>query len=182
MTAVFEAILFAAQAHYGHCRKGTRVPYIVHPLNAAKLLIEAGCPEDTVVAAILHDTVEDTPVSLEDIRRRFGVAVARIVEGASEPDKSLPWEQRKEHTIEFLQSAPEEVLLVSCADKIENLETIRRDLEQAGEDLWKRFRRGREKQAWYYRSVLAVLQRRLVSGSGLALVSRLGRAVAAVFG
>lgn len=182
MTAVFEAILLAAQAHYGHCRKGTNVPYLVHPLNAAKILIEAGCPEDVVVAAVLHDTVEDTPLRPADIRRRFGEAVVRIVEGASEPDKSLSWEQRKEHTIEFLRSAPEDVLLVSCADKIENLETIRKDLEQAGEDLWKRFRRGREKQAWYYRSVLAVLQERLASGPGLALVSRLEKAVAAVFG
>ncbi len=182
MTAVFEAILFAAQAHYGQCRKGTKIPYIVHPLNTAKILIETGCPEDVVAAAVLHDTVEDTPASLEDIRRRFGETVARIVEGASEPDKEKPWEQRKEHTIEFLRSAPEAVLLVSCADKIENLEAIREDLGRVGEELWSRFRRGRDKQAWYYRTVLAVLEDRLTGEPGRSLVRRLGSTVAQVFG
>ena len=182
MTAIFDAIEFAARAHRGHCRKGTEIPYIVHPLAVAKILIDAGCPEDVVVAGILHDTVEDTPVSLDEIRHRFGGAVARIVEGASEPDKSKPWEERKAHTVEFLMTAPEEVLLVSCADKIENLEAIREDSEQIGEEVWGRFRRGREQQAWYYRSVLAVLARRLTIAPGLPLVHRLEKGVAEVFG
>ena len=121
MTAIFDAIEFAARAHRGQCRKGTKIPYIVHPLAVAKILIDAGCPEDVVVAGILHDTVEDTPLSLDEIRHAFGTAVARIVEGASEPDKSKPWEERKAHTIESLKTASEAVLLVSCADKIENL-------------------------------------------------------------
>jgi hypothetical protein len=110
----------------------------------AKILIDAGCPEDGVVAGILHDTVEDTPVSLDEIRHTFGETVARIVEGASEPDKSKPWEERKAHTIEFLKTASEAALLVSCADKIENLEAIREDRERVGEKVWARFRRGRD--------------------------------------
>jgi (p)ppGpp synthase/HD superfamily hydrolase len=182
MTAVFDAIEFAARAHRGHFRKGTGTPYLVHPLAVAKILIDAGCPEEVIVAGILHDTVEDTPVSLDDIRRGFGDAVARIVEGASEPDKSKPWEERKAHTIESLKTAPEGVLLVSCADKIENLRAIREDREQVGEAVWGRFRRGRDQQAWYYRSVLAVLAERLTAAPGLSLVSHLREAVADVFG
>jgi len=182
MSAIFDAIEFAARAHRGHFRKGTEIPYIVHPLAVAKILIDAGCPEDVVVAGILHDTVEDTPVSLDEIRHGFGDAVARIVEGASEPDKSKPWEERKAHTIESLKTAPEGVLLVSCADKIENLDAIREDREQLGEAIWGRFKRGRDHQAWYYRSVLAVLAERLTGAPGLPLVHRLGKAVEEVFG
>ena len=182
MTAIFDAIEIAARAHRGQCRKGTKIPYIVHPLNVAKILIDARCPEDVVVAGILHDTVEDTPVSLDEIRRGFGTAVARIVEGASEPDKSKPWEERKAHTVESLKTAPEGVLLVSCADKIENLEAIREDRERVGEEVWNRFRRGREQQEWYYRSVFAVLEERLTAGPGLSLVSHLKKALEEVFG
>ena len=182
MTAIFDAIEFAARAHRGHYRKGTEIPYIVHPLAVAKILIDAGCPEDVVVVGILHDTVEDTPVSLDEIRHGFGEAVARIVEGASEPDKSKPWEERKTHTIEFLRTASEAVLLVSCADKIENLQAIREDRERVGEEVWTRFRRGRNQQAWYYRSVLAVLEERLTAEPGLPLVQRLRKAVEEVFG
>ncbi len=182
MTAIFDAIELAARAHRGQCRKGTTIPYIVHPLNVAKILIDAGCAEDVVVAGILHDTVEDTPVSLDEIRHGFGTAVARIVEGASEPDKSKPWEERKEHTIESLKTAPEGVLLVSCADKIENLTAIREDRETGRGGSLDRFRRGREQQAWYYRSVLAVLAGRLTTEPGRSLVQRLRKAVEEVFG
>jgi (p)ppGpp synthase/HD superfamily hydrolase len=182
MTAIFDAIEFAAGAHRGHFRKGTRIPYIVHPLAVAKILIEACCAEEVIVAGILHDTVEDTSVSLGEIHLKFGEAVARIVEGATEPDKSRPWEERKTHIIESLKSATEGVLLVTCADKIENLEAIRGDWGRVGEGVWDRFKRGRDKQEWYYRSVLVVLEERLTDGSGLALVSQLKKAVAEVFG
>jgi len=182
MSAIFDAIEFAADAHRGHFRKGTKIPYIVHPLNVAKILIDARCADEVAVAAILHDTVEDTPASLDDIRQRFGEIVARIVEGASEPDKSKPWEQRKTHTIRFLKTAPEDVLLVSCADKIENLEAIRTDRERVGEEVWARFKRGRDQQEWYYRSVLAALEERLTAEPGLSLVSHLRKAVEEVFG
>jgi (p)ppGpp synthase/HD superfamily hydrolase len=182
MTAIFDAIEVAARAHRGQCRKGTKIPYIVHPLAVAKILIDAGCPEDVVVAGILHDTVEDTPLSLDEIRHTFGEAVARIVEGATEPDKSKPWEERKAHTIEFLKTTPEAVLLVSCADKIENLEAIREDRERVGEEVWARFRRGRDQQAWYYRSVLVVMAERLTAAPGHSLLLHLKKAVAEVFG
>ena len=101
---IFKAIGFAVKAHSGQYRKGTKLPYIVHPLGVAKILIEYGCPEQLIVAGILHDAVEDTHVSLHEIKHLFGWDVADLVEAASEPDKSDTWENRKKHTIGMLQS------------------------------------------------------------------------------
>ena len=83
MNKVFQAIEMAARAHRGQLRKGSGVPYLIHPLNVAKLLIEEGCEEELVVAGILHDTVEDTDVELVDIAVVFGSRVSRLVAGAS---------------------------------------------------------------------------------------------------
>ena len=89
---------------------------------------------------------------------------------------------REGHTIRFLKTAPEEVLLVSCADKIENLEAIRKDGGASRGGTLARFKRGRDQQEWYYRSVLAALEERLTAEPGLSLVSQLKKAVAEVFG
>ena len=166
----------------GTSERGRRSPTSFTLSTSRKSSLDAHCAEEVAVAGILHDTVEDTPASIDDIRRGFGEIVAGIVEGASEPDKSKSWEQRKTHTIRFLKTAPEEVLLVSCADKIENLEAIRKDGARVGEEVWARFKRGRDQQEWYYRSVLAALEERLTAEPGLSLVSQLKKAVAEVFG
>ena len=107
---IFDAIEYAARAHREHYRKGTRIPYIAHLISVAKILIEYDCAEEIIVAGLLHDTVEDTSVTLEDIRNSFGETVASLVDAASEPDKSDTWENRKKHTIEYLKTAPMDVL------------------------------------------------------------------------
>ena len=157
---IFRAIEFAVRAHRDHYRKGTRIPYIVHPLNVAKILIEYGCPEDVVAAGILHDTTEDTPVTLEEIRKEFGDRVAKLVEEASEPDKSDTWEHRKNHTIGYLKTAPVDVLILSCADKLDNVKSINEDVEKDGESVWGRFNRPKDDQKWYYRSLVEVFNSR----------------------
>ncbi len=151
------AIDVAEEAHHGQFRKGSGIPYISHPRAVARILSDAGCSEELVVAGILHDTVEDTPLTLEYIREKFGETVAKIVQGCSEPDKSLPWEQRKQYTVEFLKTAPLEVRTVTCADKLHNLMTIIADYEVMGDDVWDRFSRGRGAQEWYYRELAASL-------------------------
>ncbi len=151
------AIEVAEEAHRGQFRKGSDIPYISHPRAVARILSDAGCSEELVAAGILHDTVEDTSLTLEFIREKFGESVAKIVQGCSEPDKSLPWEQRKRHTVEFLKSASLEVRTVTCADKLHNLLTIIADYEVIGEDVWDRFSRGRRAQEWYYRELAASL-------------------------
>jgi len=178
---IFHAIQFASAAHAGQYRKGTRIPYLIHPLRVAAILLEAGCAEDLAVAAVLHDTVEDCFVSLEQIRRLFGARIADLVAGASEPDKSLPWEDRKQHTIDFLRTASPDQLLVCLADKLDNIRSIREDLALHGELAWLRFRRGREKQQWYYENLAAVFSQRCGEGIGARMAAIFEAEVRAVF-
>lgn len=158
--AVWDAIELAARAHRGQVRKSTGVPYLVHPLGVARLLIEHGLEEEVVIAGVLHDVVEDTPVTLEELEASFGARVARLVSALSEPDKSAPWEARKRHTLEVLREVPLEVVLASCADKLDNLRALEQDLARLGEALWASFKRGRAEQAWYYRGLAEVFQAR----------------------
>jgi (p)ppGpp synthase/HD superfamily hydrolase len=151
------ALQIAAIAHEGQYRKNTKIPYIVHPVAVGMILQEAGYSEEMVAAGILHDTIEDTELTIADIEREFGTEIAAIVAGCSEPDKSLSWEERKEHTIEFLKTAPVEIRVVACADKLHNVKSIRTDEEQNGDTVWTRFRRGKVQQEWYYRNVIGSL-------------------------
>lgn len=149
------ALGFAARHHEGQHRKVGGVPYIAHPMGVAAILMRMGCRDEVIAAAILHDTVEDTNVTIEDIRVRFGQEVAEIVAGCTElPQNSNKWEDRKLEMIERLRHASPEVKLVIAADKYHNLHHISRSKNKTGSAVWKRFGRGVESQAWYYRAVL----------------------------
>ena len=180
MGVIEEAIAFAARAHAGQRRKETELPFIWHPLAVGRLLQDEGFPEPVVAAGILHDTVEDTTVVLAEVRERFGDEVAEIVDGCTEPEhKTRPWEERKRHTIEFMRTASIEVRVVAAADKIDNLRAIAVDLGRVGEQVWKRFKRGREQQEWYYRRVAAAIRE---NGETPAIFDLLDAEVARVFG
>jgi len=153
------AIELAAKAHHNQFRKGTDTPYFAHPCSVGILLAQHGCSEEVVAAGILHDTIEDTPLTIEDIRTQFGNEVATIVEGCSESDKSLSWMDRKQHTIDFLVNAPMEVKFVTCADKMDNITSIALDYDELGEDLWQRFNAGKKEQSWYYRGLVESLNK-----------------------
>ena len=157
-----EAIEVAAEAHHGQYRKGTRTPYITHPYAVGLILMEAGCSEAVIVAGILHDTVEDTDLTLGFIQEHFGEYVAGIVDGCSE-NKTLRWRARKTERIEALRRASPEVCTVTCADKLHNLRTIISEYDVIGDAVWERFHGGVEDQAWYYRSVLDAISERHVS-------------------
>jgi (p)ppGpp synthase/HD superfamily hydrolase len=178
---LFEAIEFAVHAHRGHFRKGTGIPYIVHPLNVGRILLEYGCSVVVVAAGILHDTLEDTPVAFDDILTRFGEDVANLVSWLSEPDKSDIWENRKEHTLMSLESASQDVLLIALADKLDNIQSIHRALEREGDAVWSRFRRPIGAQAWYYHNLVDVFRRRVTEEPGLALCKALQAGVEQVF-
>ncbi|RME47128.1 MAG: bifunctional (p)ppGpp synthetase/guanosine-3',5'-bis(diphosphate) 3'-pyrophosphohydrolase [Deltaproteobacteria bacterium] len=152
------AIRFALSAHEGQRRKGSKVLYIWHPLTVGRILDELGAPKRTVIAGLLHDTVEDTDVTLDQIDRYFGEEVGAIVAECTE-DKSLPWEARKTRTIEILAECNRDVALVIAADKYDNLCTMRNDLQRMGEGMWQRFNRGREAQAWFHRNLLESLRK-----------------------
>lgn len=155
ISLVDRAIGFAARAHDGQRRKSGSVPFIAHPVGVAMILQQMGCDEAVVAAGLLHDTVEDTKVTIDDIRRDFGDQVAEFVAGCTEPPKKRGnWEQRKVHHIHALRDASIEVKLIAAADKYHNLSHTLHNSKREGRSVWRRFGRGPEQQAWYYRSVL----------------------------
>lgn len=179
---IFRAIEFTAKAHNGQYRRGTKIPYIIHPLGVAKILIENSCSDEIVVAGILHDTVEDTSISLEDIRKIFGEKVANLVEGSSAPDMSDTWESRKQHTIDLIKTAPMDLLMVECADKLDNIKSIREDYRKHGEAIWQRFNRPKDKQKWYYQSLAKAFLSRAEDEPGISLFKEFTSEVQKVFG
>ena len=176
------AIETAVNAHQNQVRKGTDIPYITHPLAVGIILAKAGYSDDVIVAGILHDTVEDTSITLDYLRNTFGKKVSTIVEGASEPDKSLPWEERKRHTLEFHKGASLEVKFVTLADKLNNIRAIKADYAEIGEELWERFNRGKEAQKWYYQGLMQALRDDSADEAYQTLHSQFSQEVSEVFG
>jgi GTP pyrophosphokinase len=167
-----QAADYARQVHVNY-RKGTRVPYMAHLLGVASLVLgECGhvsfaVTEDMVIAALLHDAVEDEGgvPRLRDIEANFGKEVAAIVEGCSdtlEEDSSRkePWESRKASYIARLWNEPESTLLVSAADKLYNARSMLEDYRVFGPEVWKRFKRGRKEQLWYFDELIKVYEKR----------------------
>ncbi|WP_223699869.1 HD domain-containing protein [Sutcliffiella deserti] len=155
MNLIDKAIVVATRAHQDQYRKGTNIPYIVHPYSVGMILQKEDCAEDIICAGILHDTVEDTDVTLERIQEEFNENIARIVEGCSEPNKKETWEARKRQTIEHIKRVDIEIGYVICADKIHNLQSIREDIQIEGDKVWTRFKREKEYQEWYYYGIVA---------------------------
>jgi (p)ppGpp synthase/HD superfamily hydrolase len=179
---VFDAIEFSARAHRGQFRKGTEVPYLIHPLMVAKTLMEIGSCEDVVIAGLLHDTIEDTAVTADDIEQRFGKAVAELVQAVSEPEKSEPWEKRKERTLDAVRKASLHVALIEIADKLDNVRAISEAHARLGEAVWSRFNRPREQQAWYYRALSRIFADRADGEPILSLMKAFSSEVEKVFG
>ncbi|MFS0781824.1 HD domain-containing protein [Bacillus sp. 1P06AnD] len=152
MDRVNNALTFATNAHAGQTRKNSSEPYIEHPKRVSFILKQANLDEDIVIAGLLHDTVEDTPVTIEDIQAAFGDRVAEIVASHTE-NKALSWEERKKHTIETVKAAPMEIKALIVADKLDNIRSLVEQYGSLGENMWKAFKRGPDKQAWYNRSV-----------------------------
>lgn len=149
-----KAKYFAINAHLGQIRKNEPdKPMIIHPLSVGMLLESYGYDDYVVAAGYLHDVVEDTNYTIEDIEENFGSRVASLVKGASEPDKSLSWEERKKHTIEETKTLPIENKLVICADKINNLEDLMIKFQKNEKRDFSAFKRGEDKQKWYYTNV-----------------------------
>jgi (p)ppGpp synthase/HD superfamily hydrolase len=181
-----DALAYTARLHSLQVRKGTGgVPYLSHLLGVASLVMEAGGTEDEVIAALLHDAVEDqggntvveANARLDDIRQRFGGGVAEIVAFCTDSwEQPKPdWRPRKEAYIAKLHdtATPKPALLVSCADKLHNATAIRRDLRSVGDDVWSRFTGKRDGTLWYYGELAAAFNDRL----GGVLPAELSRVV-----
>lgn len=121
------------------------------------LLKENNCSDEIVAAGILHDTVEDTHLTLAYIEKEFGKKIRELVENVSEPDKNLSWEKRKEFTLRKLETTSLEVRLITVADKLHNISSIYEEYLEIGEQVWKKFKRGKESQTWYYKNLVQKL-------------------------
>jgi (p)ppGpp synthase/HD superfamily hydrolase len=184
-----KAFLFAAEKHAGQVRKASTTPYIAHLMGVASLALEFGGDEDMSIAALLHDVVEDCggAAMRQEVKRRFGTRVAKIVDGCTDSDTfpKPPWRERKENYLRHLKRADADTRLVSAADKLNNVRSILSDYRVVGESIWERFNGRREGTLWYYRALLKEFQRgkpnRLVREFELAVRELEARAKAKPF-
>lgn len=157
------AIIFAVRAHHNTERRGKGFPYIVHPMEAVEIVATITPDQELLAAAALHDTIEDTDVTVEDIRREFGDHVAELVhaesdqftEGISEEDS---WHDRKQAAIDRLAAASHNAKIVAMGDKLSNMRAIWRDYQTKGDDLWNIFHvKDKASHEWHYRGLAASL-------------------------
>ncbi len=145
---------FAITAHIGQIRKSDKEkPKIIHPINVANILQEYNFDDNVIAAGYLHDVIEDTNYTKEDLLKSFGEDVVSLVLGATEEDKSLSWEERKQETITKVKTLDLRHKAIVCADKISNLEDLRIIFEINGKKDFSAFKRGFDKQKWYYTGV-----------------------------
>lgn len=157
------AIIFAIQAHHNTERRGKGFPYIVHPMEAVEIVSTITSDQELLAAAALHDTIEDTDVTVEDIRREFGDRIADLVhaesdqftEGVSEEDS---WRDRKQAAINRLAATSHDGKIVALGDKLSNMRAIWRDYQLKGDELWNIFHvKDKASHEWHYRGLAASL-------------------------
>jgi (p)ppGpp synthase/HD superfamily hydrolase len=157
-----EALIYATRVHGGQLRKKTKIPYIGHLLGVTAIAMEYGANETEAIGALLHDAVEDCGGSerQREIEEKFGEAVGQIVAGCTDTDQTPkpPWRERKEKYIAHLKSASASTRLVSASDKLHNTRAILHNLREDGEEVWDRFKAGKEGTLWYYRSLVAAFR------------------------
>ena len=172
-----EAFSYAHELHGEQTRKGTAAPYVGHLMGVASIVLDDGGNEDEAIAALLHDAPEDHGgrPRLEEIRSRFGDAVARIVEDCTDSWETpkAPWIDRKKAYLEHARHLPPASLRVSAADKVHNSYAILRDLRNMGEKVWDRFNAGADDVMSYYESLVRAYRQ---AGGG-KLVDELERIV-----
>ena len=153
------AIVFAVKAHAGTERRGKGFPYIVHPMEAMEIVATMTPDQELLAAAALHDTVEDTDVTIGQIKAEFGERIASlvaaesddVVEGVSE---EASWHSRKQAAIDRLARAPHDAKMVALGDKLSNMRAIARDYAVQGDKLWSLFHTTDPKEhEWHYRGL-----------------------------
>ena len=157
-----EAFLLAHDLHRTQHRKGATVPYVVHLMNVAAIVGDYGGDEDQVIAALLHDSVEDQGgyETLELIRDRFGSVVAELVDACTDAwvHPKPPWRERKDAFIERTRRATPDQRLIIAADKLHNIRSMIRDHRSVGEALWDRFTMEKAETLWYHEAITEALE------------------------
>lgn len=152
-----KAVRFVFEKHEGQMRKGTEIPYIVHPMEVMKLLQEMDAEEELLIAGLLHDVVEDAGVEVKEIKQLFGENVAKLVARHSE-DKSKTWQERKEEDIRATAEGDVRLKMLVLADKLSNLRALYFDYRKLGDAVWDRFNAPVKQQAWYYSRMIDALR------------------------
>jgi myo-inositol-1(or 4)-monophosphatase len=158
------AIIFAVKAHADTERRGKGYPYIVHPMEAVEIVATMTADQELLAAAILHDTVEDTEVTVEQLRAEFGERVASLVADESDvmPEgmtEEASWHQRKQAAIDRLSKASHDAKMVAMGDKLSNMRAIARDYAEIGDEIWNRFHTKDPKEhEWHYRGLADALR------------------------
>lgn len=149
---IIKAIKFATKTHEVYQkqkRKGKDIPYIIHPLTVGIILAQIGSSEETIIAGILHDTIEDSPedkkVSMEMLEEKFGKNVAQGVLSVTETDKKLSWEERKREALEHIQNFSQNSLLIKSADIIANVSELLDDYKKHEDSIFRIFNAPRSK-------------------------------------
>lgn len=159
-----DALVYANRVHAGQVRKKTGSPYIGHLLGVTAIAFEFGANETEAIAALLHDAVEDCggEERLRDIRAKFGDDVARIVDGCTDTMETPkpPWRERKEKYVAHLAEADADTLLVSASDKLYNVRTILTEFHRVGDEVFERFKGGKDGSLWYYRALVEAFRAR----------------------
>lgn len=157
------AYTFSARAHKGQYRKGTKIPYFSHIITTMNYAFGLTDDIEILQAAILHDTMEDTNVTFEELKEKFGVRVARLVEQETENKRAghppnETWEIRKKEGIEHVKDGNHDIKLIVLADKTANLESVVREWKIVGDKIWNKFNQtDKKRQEWYFRSMRAQL-------------------------
>lgn len=155
-----DAVALATDAFRHERRKATEIPYLCHLLQVMVWVGEYGGDEDQMIAAVLHDYLEDVDGSSEaELAERFGPRVAGLVADLSDTQvrPKPPWKERKVAYIALLRDKPDELKLISACDKLHNAESIVRDLDTVGPALWDRFTAPKAGTLWYYAAVTEAL-------------------------
>ena len=158
-----QAMRVAAAAHAGQSRKTSPTPYFEHVAAVALILDRAGFAEDVVVAGLLHDVVEDTPVTFDALAALFGARISELVRHCSEvkldeQGRKRPWIDRKRDHLAALAEAPTEARAITLADKLHNLISIELDLREH-RPVWSQFNAEREQVLWYYQATIELCGR-----------------------
>ncbi len=167
-----KAIEVAIRIHKGQMRKGDGItPYVVHPISVAMILSRYTNDEDVLIAALLHDALEDTAYSQQKLKKEFGFEVLSIVKDVSDKRPNDPWFKRKDAYLKHLKIASKEACLVACADKINNLMSICEAYEKDGDRIWPRFNAPKEAKFRFYEAICKKVGRRFPH----PIVDELGR-------
>ncbi len=179
------AVALAARLHATDARKSTQIPTLAHLFGVCQLVQQHGGDEDEAIAALLHDTLEDhgDEITASEIEAQFGARVRRIVELSSDTPAGFaggekpPWQERKDAYLAHARSATPDDLLVTVADKVDNMRSMVADLERIGDEVWKRFSAPRDRQLWYYETALDGYR---TAGFGGPLLGQMARLLAII--